>query len=112
MTGRKLRRLTNIKADTCKLAIGPSQQYEGGEELYLDQEVCKKGTIIAYYSGKAISETEKDSSSSKYIFEIPNGTDVPTYIDAADPTCGYGRYADDAQANETEHEKWEATAES
>ena len=107
MTGRKLRRLTNIKADTCKLAIGPSQQYEGGEELYLDQEVCKKGTIIAYYSGKAISETEKDSSSSKYIFEIPNGTDVPTYIDAADPTCGYGRYADDALRSETENAKWE-----
>ena len=41
MTGKKLRRLRNVKIEDCKLAIGPSQQYEGGEELYLDQEVCK-----------------------------------------------------------------------
>ena len=36
MAGKRLRRLKNVKAEDCKLAIGPSQQYEGGEELYLD----------------------------------------------------------------------------
>ena len=29
------------------------------------------------------------------MFEIPNEMDKQIVIDAADPTCGYGRYADD-----------------
>ena len=107
MTSKKLRRLRNIKADTCKLAIGPSQQYEGGEELYLDQKECKRGTILAYYTGKIISEAEKAKSASKYIFEIPSGTGDSIFIDAADPTCGYARYSDDAMRGETENAKWE-----
>jgi len=107
VTGKRLRRLKNIKGDNCKLAIGPSQQYEGGEELYLDKEVCKKGAILTYYTGKVISEQEKVSSTSRYIFEIPNGTDEPIYIDAADSNCGYGRYADDAMGSETENAKRE-----
>ena len=73
----------------------------------MDQEVCKKGAIWTYYTGKVINEQEKVSSTSRYIFEIPNGTDEPIYIDAADSNCGYGRYADDAMGSETENAKWE-----
>ena len=52
-------------------------------------------------------QLEKISSTSKYIFEIPNGMDKPIFIDVADPTCGYGRYADDALRSETKSAEWE-----
>ena len=51
----KLHRLPHIKPNTCRLAIGPSQQYEGGSELYLDQAFCKRGTVIAYYEGEVVT---------------------------------------------------------
>ena len=100
---RKLRRLPHIKPSTCKLAIGPSQQYDGGLELYLDQPHCKKGTIIAYYEGEQITAAEKDLRESRYIFAIPTGEDSEIYIDAANPMSGYARYADDSLLNGTEN---------
>ena len=102
----KLRRLRQVAPETCRLAIGPSQQYDGGEELYLDQSECPVGTVIAYYDGKYISETEKSLSSSRYIFEIPTGTGDPLYMDAADPDSGYARYADDSFYDGTENAHW------
>ena len=45
---------------TCSLIIWPSQQYDGGQELYLDQTICLPGTIILYYEGTEFSEEEKD----------------------------------------------------
>jgi hypothetical protein len=35
----KLTRIRHLAPDTCRLAIGPSQQYDGGQELYLDQTI-------------------------------------------------------------------------
>ena len=99
----KLRRLPGILPDTCKLAIGPSQQYDGGQELYLDQTHYKKGTIIAYYEGELITAVEKDLRESRYIFAIPTGENSEIYIDAANPLCGYARYADDSFFNGTEN---------
>jgi hypothetical protein len=90
---------------TCKLGIGPSQQYQGGEELYLAQPKCIPGKIITYYNGTPISKADCDSSTSRYIFEYPHGSNSTTdtgpdngptiIIDAIDPDCGYGRYSDD-----------------
>jgi hypothetical protein len=106
--GRQLRRIRGINPETCKLAIGPSQQYEGGEELFLDQEVCKQGTIICYYPGKCITVEEVHASSSKYIMRTQIGPDEWVYLDAADKNCGYGRYADDSLYNGTENAEWRA----
>ena len=64
---KQLRRLRGIKTEMCKLAIGPSQQYEGGEELFLDQEVCSQGTIICYFPWRNIMGAEAEASSSTYI---------------------------------------------
>jgi hypothetical protein len=93
---KKLRRLHGIKPEMCRLAIGPSQQYDGGEELFLDQEVCTQGTIICYYPGKRITGAEAEASSSRYIMSTQIGPDEWVYLDAADKDCGYGRYADDS----------------
>ena len=90
----------------CKLAIGPSQQYEGGEKLFLDQEVCTHGTIICYYPGKRITGAEAEASSSRYIMSTQIGPDEWVYLDAADKDCGYGRYADDSLYKGTENAEW------
>jgi hypothetical protein len=103
---KKLRRLRGIRSEMCKLAIGPSQQYEGGEELFLDQEACSSGTIICYYPGKRISGIEADASTSTYIMQTQIGPDEWVYLDAADKNCGYGRYADDSLYNGTENAEW------
>ena len=103
---KKLRRLRGIRSEMCKLAIGPSQQYEGGEELFLDQEACSSGTIICYYPGKRISGAEADASTSTYIMQTQIGPDEWVYLDAADKNCGYGRYADDSLYNGTENAEW------
>ena len=90
----------------CRLAIGPSQQYEGGEELFLDQEVCTQGSIICYYPGKRITGAEAEASSSKYIMSTQIGSNEWVYLDAEDKDCGYGRYADDSLYNGTENAEW------
>ena len=92
--------------DTCSLAIGPSQQYDGGQELYLDQKSCQPGTIIAYYEGKELSDEEKDASMSRYIFTVPTGPDTVIHIDAIDPNSCYARYADDSLYDGTENAHW------
>ena len=56
---KKLRRLRGIKPETCKLAIGPSQQYEGGEELFLDQEVCLKALSSVTILGSVSREQKR-----------------------------------------------------
>ena len=71
----KLRRLEGVAMDSCTLVVGPSQQYEGRSELYLDQKSCKPGTVLAYYTGRVLTEAEKDASESRYIFEVPTGPD-------------------------------------
>ena len=96
-----------MRPDTCRLGIGPSQQYEGGEELYLDQAFCDKGTIICYYTGRQITAEEASASSSRYIFQLRLGKDEVQYIDAEDTDSGYGRYADDSLYNGTENATWE-----
>ena len=53
-----------------------SQQYDGGQELYLDQTICLPGTIIAYYVGTEVSEEEKDVSPSRYVFKIATGPEM------------------------------------
>ena len=101
-----LTRLPHLVPDTCHLAIGPSQQYDGGFELYLDQTVCQPGTVIAYYEGTELSEAEKDASTSRYIFSIPTGPDTVRHVDAEDPKSGYARYADDSLYDGTENAHW------
>ena len=103
----QLRRLEGVALDKCKLAIGPSQQYDGGSELYLDQKSCKPGTILAYYMGRVLTEAEKNASESRYIFEVPTGPDSVVYIDAVDPMSGYARYADDSLCDGAEIARWE-----
>ena len=103
---KKLRRLRGIKPEMCKQAIGPSQQYEGGEELFLDQEACNSGTTICYYPGKRITGAEADVSTSTYIMQTQIGPDEWVYLDTADKNCGYGRYADDSLYNGTENAEW------
>jgi hypothetical protein len=105
MPSAQLTRLLLVP-DTCSLAIGPSQQYDGGQELYLDQTSCQPGTIIAYYEGTELSDEEKDASSSRYIFTIPTGPDTVIHIDANDPNSCYARYADDSLYDGTENAHW------
>ena len=105
----KLTRLPHLTPDTCSLAIGPSQQYDGGQELYLDQTICLPGTIIAYYEGTELSEEEKDVSTSRYVFKIPTGPDSAIFIDAEDPMSCYARYADDSFYDGTENAHWVET---
>ena len=105
----QLTRLPHLLPDTCSLAIGPSQQYDGGQELYLDQTICLPGTIIAYYEGTELSEEEKNASKSRYVFKIPTGPETAIYIDAEDPKSCYARYADDSFYDGTENAHWVET---
>ena len=72
----QLTQLPHLTPDTCSLAIGPSQQYDGGQELYLDQTICLPGTIIADYEGTELSEEEKEVSTSRYVFKISTGPET------------------------------------
>jgi len=106
LTTNELTRLRHLAPESCRLAIGPSQQYDGGQELYLDQSQCPAGTTIAYYDGKEISEDEADRSTSKYIFKLDASNGTFIYIDAEDPMCCYARYADDSHYDGTENAHW------
>ena len=46
LPANKLCHLLNIPVDPCRLAIGPSQQYTVGPELYLDHKDCEVGTVL------------------------------------------------------------------
>ena len=102
----QLTRLRHLAPDTCRLAIGPSQQYDGGQELYLDQTSCQPGTIIAYYEGEELSDEQTIASTSRYIFTFPTGPDSTINIDAIDPACCYARYADDSLYDGSENAHW------
>ena len=106
LTSKQLTRLRHLAPETCELAIGPSQQYDGGQELYLNQPTCTPGTTIAYYDGTQISEAEADRSTSKYIFKLDAGDGTFLYIDAEDPMSCYARYADDSLYDGTENAHW------
>ena len=112
LRANQLRHLHNLPADPCKLALGPSQQYTGGTELYLDQRDCEVGTILTYYTGTRITPAERDKSESRYIFEVPSGSNPVTgsqtfsLIDASDPDSGYGRYSDDSLYDGSENAHW------
>jgi len=106
LTSKQLTRLRHLAPETCELAIGPSQQYDGGQELYLNQPTCTPGTTIAYYDGTLISAVEADKSTSKYIFKLDAGDGTFLYIDAEDPMCSYARYADDSLYDGTENAHW------
>ena len=100
------------KWTTCSLGIGPSQQYTGGLELYLAQYKCTPGKIITFYNGTQITKEQRQSSTSRYIFEFfpdTNGTPDDTQsiiVDADDPNCGYGRYSDDDLCQGTANAEW------
>ena len=106
LTTNKLIRLRHLAPESCRLAIGPSQQYDGGQELYLDQSQCPARTTIAYYDGKEISEDEADRGTSKYIFKLDASNGTFIYIDAEDPMCCYARYADDSHYDGTKNAHW------
>ena len=62
----ELRHLHHQPTDSCKLSLGPFQQYTGGTELYLDQRYCEVGTVISYYAGSSITLDERDKLDSRY----------------------------------------------
>ena len=76
-----------------KVGIGPSLLGKDvGDGLFLF-ETINAGHWVADYGGTIITREQANASTSRYIFQHPTNKDL--YIDAQDPTSGYGRYAND-----------------
>ena len=61
-------------------------------------------TSITEYGGIVINDTQRLSLTSKYILTHPSN--IHLHIDASDPLCGYGRYANDPLCEDMENAKF------
>ena len=76
-----------------RVGIGPSLLgKQAGEGLFLFETV-NAGHWVADYGGAIITREQANASTSRYILRHPTNKEL--YIDAQNPTSGYGRFAND-----------------